>query len=76
MMGNFGSHRRLEYTAIGRDVNLAARLCAAAEGDQILISQGTYALVEPYILADPVPALHLKGIEGEVLSWNVRGLKP
>ena len=31
MMGNFGSHRRLEYTAIGRDVNLAARLCGVAE---------------------------------------------
>lgn len=75
MMGNFGSVRRLDYTAIGRDVNLAARLCAAAEGDQTLISQATYTLVERWVVADPVPALHLKGIGGDVLSWNLRGLK-
>jgi adenylate cyclase len=75
MMGNFGSHRRLEYTAIGRDVNLAARLCAAAEGDQILISQGTYVLVEAHVLADPLAPMHLKGIEGEVQSWSVKGVR-
>jgi adenylate cyclase len=75
MMGNFGSHRRLEYTAIGRDVNLAARLCGAAEGDQILIGHGTYVLVEPNVVADPVPPMHLKGIEGEVKSWSVRGVR-
>jgi adenylate cyclase len=75
MMGNFGSHRRLEYTAIGRDVNLAARLCGAAEGDQILVSQGTYALVEPYVLAEPLPAIHLKGIEGEVHPWSIKSIR-
>ena len=75
MMGNFGSVRRLEYTAIGRDVNLASRLCAAAEGDQTLISQATYNLVAPLIVADELPPLKLKGIEGEVRCWNVRGLR-
>jgi adenylate cyclase len=75
MMGNFGSHRRLEYTAIGRDVNLAARLCGAAEGDQILISHSTYALVAPQVIAEPVPPMHLKGIDGEVQSWSVRGVR-
>lgn len=75
MMGNFGSHRRLEYTAIGRDVNLAARLCGAAEGDQILMSQGTYALVEPHVVAEPLPPIRLKGIEGDVHSWSVKGIR-
>jgi adenylate cyclase len=75
MMGNFGSVRRLEYTAIGRDVNLAARLCAAAEGDQTLISASTYALVADVVVADELPPTHLKGIEGGVRPWNVRGLK-
>jgi class 3 adenylate cyclase len=74
MMGNFGSVRRLEYTAIGRDVNLASRLCGAAEGDQTLISHSTYDLVKDLVAADELPAMHLKGIEGEVRSWNVRGL--
>ncbi len=75
MMGNFGSVRRLEYTAIGRDVNLASRLCAAAEGDQTLISFATYSLVAALIVADELPPLKLKGIEGEVRCWNVRGLR-
>jgi class 3 adenylate cyclase len=75
MMGNFGSVRRLEYTAIGRDVNLAARLCGVAEGDQTLISDATYALVQQAVVADELPPVHLKGIEGEVRSWNVRGLR-
>jgi class 3 adenylate cyclase len=75
MMGNFGSVRRLDYTAIGRDVNLAARLCAAAEGDQTLISQATYALVAPHVVADQIQPLHLKGIGGDVISWHLRGLK-
>jgi class 3 adenylate cyclase len=75
MMGNFGSVRRLDYTAIGHDVNLAARLCAAAEGDQTIISDSTYALVRDLVAADPLPTQRLKGIEGAVVSWNLRGLK-
>jgi len=75
MMGNFGSMRRLEYTAIGKDVNLASRLCGAAAGDQTLISSSTYELVKDSIAADEVSGLHLKGIEGDVRSWSVRGVK-
>jgi class 3 adenylate cyclase len=75
MLGNFGSVRRLQYTAIGRDVNLAARLCAAAEGHQTLLSESTYARVSHLVEADEQPALRLKGIEGEVRCWAVQDLK-
>lgn len=75
MMGNFGSVRRLEYTAIGADVNLASRLCGAALGDENLISQSTYDLVKNFVAADEMPLMHLKGIEENVRCWNVRGLR-
>jgi adenylate cyclase len=75
MMGNFGSLRRLEYTAIGRDVNLAARLCAVAEANQVVISHATYELVESQVVADPLPPMHLKGIEGSIGGWSVRELR-
>jgi adenylate cyclase len=75
MMGNFGSEKRLEYTAIGPDVNLAARLCGAAGEHQTLISQTTYALVRDFVSADELPAMHLKGIEGVVRAWDLRGMR-
>jgi class 3 adenylate cyclase len=75
MAGNFGSVKRLEYTVIGHDVNLAARLCGAAEADQTLISQATYDLVKDFVAADELPLMQLKGIAGNVRCWNVRGLR-
>ncbi len=75
IVGNFGSAQRLEYTAIGHHINLAARLCGAADGDQILLSAATYALTRDQVAAEPVAALQLKGIAEAVEAYQVLGLK-
>jgi adenylate cyclase len=75
IVGNFGSVQRIEYTAISRHVNLASRLCGAAEGDQILISPTTYDLVRDAVVVEPVPDLKLKGVAEAVDAYNVLGLK-
>jgi class 3 adenylate cyclase len=75
IVGNFGSVQRLEYTAIGHHINLAARLCGAADGNQILISAATYALVRDQVNAESVPALRLKGIAEPVPTYQILGLK-
>jgi adenylate cyclase len=39
VIGNLGSSRHLDYTLIGKTVNLAARLCSMAESLSIVVSQ-------------------------------------
>ncbi|MEM9399135.1 MAG: protein kinase [Verrucomicrobiota bacterium] len=42
VVGNIGTTRRQNYTVLGSSVNLASRLCDAAQGDEILITQTTF----------------------------------
>ncbi|MGK2915579.1 MAG: adenylate/guanylate cyclase domain-containing protein, partial [Porticoccaceae bacterium] len=41
-VGNFGTENRLDYTALGTEVNLASRLESAAKPGEILITHQTY----------------------------------
>ena len=41
VVGNYGTLRRMEYTALGQAVNLAANLSHVAEGDEILTTPVT-----------------------------------
>ncbi len=42
VVGNIGTPKRAEYTALGHTINLAARLCSKAEGGEILLTRATY----------------------------------
>ncbi len=39
VLGNMGAKERMDYTVIGPEVNLCARLCSEADDNQILISE-------------------------------------
>lgn len=74
IVGNIGSERRMDYTAIGDTVNTAARLESNAKQGEILISQAVYEAVQDRILAEPVGELALKGKAQKIMTYRVTGL--
>jgi adenylate cyclase len=69
--GNMGSQRRLNYTVLGEPVNLAARLCSAAEPGQILISQSTNALISADFVTMPLGLRSMKGFGQPIPVFEV-----
>lgn len=78
LVGNMGAENRLNYTVIGRNVNLAARLCSSAAGMQILITQDTLSEpdVKEHIDVNELPATELKGFAEKIPLFEVIGQKP
>jgi adenylate cyclase len=73
-VGNFGSADRMQYTIIGAEANLAARLQAIAEPGQIVISYETYSAVRDTLEAQALAPIRMKGISREVTPYAVTGL--
>jgi adenylate cyclase len=65
VVGNMGSHERLQYTALGDTVNTAARFCSAAPALDVLIGHATYMACADYIAVEELPGLQLKGKSAE-----------
>src|SRR5262249_43861341 len=68
-VGNFGSDERMDYTIIGGEANLAARLQSIAEPGGIVLSYETYALVRDLVRARPRPAIQVQGISRSIVPY-------
>ncbi len=77
LVGNMGAENRLNYTVIGSNVNLAARLCSAAKRMEILISKET--LDEPFVKDavqyEEISLNKLKGFDQPITVYRIQGLK-
>ena len=73
-VGNFGSDDRVDYTIIGNEVNLAARLQSHADLGGILLAHETYSPVKDVVLAEETGTITVKGFSTPVRTHRVVGL--
>ncbi|MEZ2745409.1 adenylate/guanylate cyclase domain-containing protein [Halopseudomonas bauzanensis] len=74
-VGNFGADMRMDYTIIGREVNLASRLESAAEAGEILIPHETWSLIKDLIMCRDKGRIEVKGFSRPVQIYQVVGLR-
>lgn len=70
-LGRIGFEGRSDYAAIGSVTNLAARLCAAAEDGQVLVSQRVFSAVDERVGGRPMGELDLRGFSRPVGTFAV-----
>jgi adenylate cyclase len=70
-VGNLGSPRRMDYTVIGREVNLASRIQSAAVPGGVLISRRTHALVQGIPLKTTHQQIEAKGFSHPIDVYGV-----
>lgn len=73
VMGNLGSQKRMNYTVIGDDVNIAARLYNVAKGGQIIISESTYDEVKDEFELRELDPVTVKGKSAPLRTFEVLG---
>ncbi|MTV16061.1 MULTISPECIES: adenylate/guanylate cyclase domain-containing protein [Bradyrhizobium] len=70
-VGRIGYDDRLDYTAIGSVVNLAARLCASAADREILMDAGTAASVRGKRALEDIGSRQIKGFDDAIPVFGI-----
>lgn len=75
VVGGMGTDLRLEYTAMGDAINLAARMEQTAQPSTVQITANTYRLVASLVEVEPLGGIQVKGKREPVEAYRVVGLK-
>ncbi len=70
-LGNVGSQRRLDYTVIGTDVNIAQRLASEAASGQILITESVKSQLGSRFRVMQEPSRLLRGLEKQIPVFSI-----
>ena len=78
IVGNLGAQQRFDYTVIGDEVNLGARLEGANKqyGTSIIISESTYKQVKKNARARELDLVKVKGKTKPVKIYELLSMKP
>jgi adenylate cyclase len=71
VVGNIGSMKHMDYTAIGDEVNLAARLQSIAKPYQILVSKSIHDATKNFFQYRDLGSTYVKGKKNEVEIFEV-----
>jgi len=75
VVGNLGSPQYMNYTVIGDNVNLAARLESNAKPGQVLVSKAVHDVVESRVVDVKLPPLLVKGKTEPVSVYEVKAVR-
>ncbi|HTO09395.1 MAG TPA: adenylate/guanylate cyclase domain-containing protein [Myxococcota bacterium] len=73
IVGAIGDDLRMDYTAQGHTVNLAARMQQQAAAGRAYLTGHTAALVDAYFELEPVGRMRVKGVSGLVRTYALAG---
>jgi adenylate cyclase len=71
VLGNIGSERKMDYTAIGEPVNVASRLQEIAPAGQILMTDDVLERLDGAIESEPLGLHKLEGLDQEFMVHQV-----